>query len=174
MKTTHSLDLKVLKLTSAANMIAKQVNGRKAWAGFKGQHEYKKSGLTSAQLAAILNYGSPITGLPSRPFMERAMTGEKRSKINKIIKEHLEKLFREELVNIKPEYATAGSNPRYQKRAVKKMLEELSNVLKQNILDSIERGRYEKLSDSYRHATGRNKFLENPGDFESEITNGTD
>lgn len=176
MKTTRSLDLKVMKLTRAVNMVANQVAGHKAWAGFKETKLYKDSGLTTAQLAAVLNYGSPHNNLPARPFMENAITHYNKTRINRIIKKHLQTLFRDELESMKYEYETFSyaQNPRYQKRAVKALMQELAEALHKNILNSIKLGKYEPLSPEYAKLTGKTKFLENSGDFVSQISHGVD
>lgn len=172
MKTTRSLDLKVAKLTRAVNMLVGQVTSAVACAGFENTSQYKDSGLTTAQIAAVLDYGSPSRNIPARPFMENAITRDGKRRLNKIYRKHLSALFRDELESIKYEYAdfSRGQNPRYAKRAVKAMMQELAETLYNNIFQSISTSNFEKLSEIYQKRTGKTKFLDGSTEFVEQIS----
>lgn len=168
MKTTRSLDLKVMKLTRAVNMVVQQATSQAACAGFDNTSKYKDSDLTTAEIAAVLNYGSPITGLPARPFMELAITHDGKRRINKVLRKHLNILFREEVLNI-GKYEDMGP-ARYSKRRVNAMMNELAQTLYNNILTGIDKARTIPLSDTYKNYTGKEYFLDGSDEFIAQIT----
>lgn len=167
MKTTRSLDLKVMKLTRAVNMVAQQATAQVACAGFDNTSKYRDSNKTAAQIAAILNYGSPTTNLVPRPFMEYAMRGDNKRRISMIVKKHLESLFAEHIQNI-GKYEDFGP-ARYSKRRVTAMMKEIAQTLHENILRGIDMARDIPLTPEYAHATGKDFFLDGSEDFISLI-----
>lgn len=167
MKTTRSFDLKVMKLTRAVNMVVKQATSSVACAGFENTKKYKDSKLTTAQIAAILNYGSPATNLVPRPFMEYAITGDGKRRINKVIRKHLDTLFREEIQNI-AKYEDFGP-ARYSKRRVMAMMKEIAQVQYDNIMRGIGKARDIPLTEEYKHYSGKDFFLDGSEDFIAQI-----
>lgn len=187
MKTTRSLDLKCLNMARAINIVAKQATSGMACAGFQDTEEYvskdkktlsnpqgqKKGALKAAQIAAVLEYGSPLRNIPSRPFMSNAIKRNHGAKLTRIAKKHLEHLFREEILNMGTYDDFGNYNPmtaaRRSKRAVKAMLDEWATAMHDAIKHEVNNGTFAPLNPIYAKRRKKSKFLENSDDFVKQI-----
>lgn len=183
MKTTRSLDLKCLEISRAINIVAKQATSAMACAGFRNTTDYvskdkktlsnpqgqRTNRLKAAQIAAVLEYGSPIRNIPSRPFMSRAIQRQHGARLTRITKKHLERLFREEILNMGTYDDFGNYNPmtaaRRSKRAVKAMVDELATAMHNSIKHEVQSGTFAPLSPEYAKRRKKSKFLENSDDF---------
>lgn len=177
MKSTRSLDLKCMQLSRAINIVAKQATGIIACAGFKDTDKYvskdkktltnpegqKKNVLTAAQIAAVLEYGSPLRNIPSRPFMSNAIRKQYGAQLTNITKKHLAHLFRQEIQDL---WTYSNMNPAiHSKRAVKAMADELATAMYDNIKKEIDNGTFEPLAGWYARRRKKEKFLDKSDDF---------
>lgn len=163
MKTTRSFDFKCMQLTSAINTVARQATGIVACAGFKDTGKYKKSPLTAAQIAAVLNYGSPHINVPDRPFMENAIKGNYSGQLTRITKKHVAHLFRQEIQDL---WTYSDMRPaRRSKRASKAMADELAAYMYHAIMREIKTGDFKPLAEWYKKARKKEKFLDKSDDF---------
>lgn len=187
MKTTRSLDLKCLNMARAINLVAEQATSGMACAGFQDTEEYvskdkktlsnpkgqKKGALKAAQIAAVLEYGSPLRNIPSRPFMSNAIKRNHGAKLTRIAKKHLEHLFREEILNMSTYDDFGNYNPmtaaRRSKRAVKAMLDEWASAMHAAIKHEANNGTFAPLNPIYAKRRKKSKFLENSDDFVKQI-----
>ena len=176
-----------MNMARAINIVAKQATSGMACAGFQDTEEYvskdkktlsnpqgqRKGALKAAQIAAVLEYGSPLRNIPSRPFMSNAIRRNHGAKLTRIAKKHLEHLFREEILNMGTYDDFGNYNPmtaaRRSKRAVKAMLDEWASAMHAAIKHEVNNGAFAPLNPIYAKRIKKSKFLENSDDFVKQI-----
>ena len=133
------------------------------------KYEFNNQG----NLIAVLEYGSPLRNIPSRPFMSNAIRRNHGAKLTRIAKKHLEHLFREEILNMGTYDDFGNYNPmtaaRRSKRAVKAMLDEWASAMHDAIKHEVNNGAFAPLNPIYAKRRKKSKFLENSDDFVKQI-----
>lgn len=174
MRTTRAFESKCLQLTRAINLVTKQVTSVVGCAGFKDTGIYtseyrkaKRTPATAAQIAAILNYGSPVTNLPPRPFMSRSIETQYSGHLTRVVQRHLAYLYRQEIQDIVKDFGIQKA--RRSKRASKAMADELSKYMFNAIHSEIRKANFSPLSPSYALARGKTHFLDKSDRFISLI-----